>query len=73
MFGGNFSDNCSLYYQNYGTGGGTMYTVQLAYLRIYNCIFINQSSFETGFIINYFRNFIQHQEGRFPSTTIQEF
>lgn len=54
LFGGNFSDNCSIYYQNYGSGGGTMYTVQLAYVRIYNSIFINQSSFETGFKFFFF-------------------
>jgi len=49
MFGGNFSDNGSLYLNNYGTNGGTMYTTELAYVVIYNCIFINQTSSFGGF------------------------
>ena len=44
MFGGNFSDNWSLYCQNYGTSGGSMYVVQIAYVKIFNSVFLNQSA-----------------------------
>ena len=51
MFGGNFSESDSLFIDNYGFMGGTMSTTELAYARIYNSLFINQTTYAMGFII----------------------
>lgn len=61
MFGGNFSENGSFFFQNYGAIGGAMSVIEVAYVKISNTIFVNQSAFSTGnfilrsfFLFNYF-------------------
>ena len=49
MFGGNFSENGSLFSNNYGLMGGTMSTTQLATAKIYNSLFIRQTTDMAGF------------------------
>ena len=48
MFGGSYNDNSSLFYNNFGTFGGTLSCIQISYARICNSIFINQSAFTAG-------------------------
>ena len=42
MFGGNFTENNSLFQNNYGLMGGTMFTTEIAVADIRNCLFIKQ-------------------------------
>ena len=53
MFGGNFSENGSFFFQNYGGIGGAMSVVELAYVKIYNTTFVNQTAFSTGWLFIY--------------------
>ena len=42
MFGSNYTEDSSIFHNNYGLMGGTMFTTQVAIADVRNCIFIKQ-------------------------------
>lgn len=48
MFGGNFTEKNSIFMSNYGYIAGTFFTTQLAIAKFFNCIFLNETSTNSG-------------------------
>lgn len=53
MFGGNITEMNSFFLDNFHQRGGTITTTQMASAKILNCTLINQTSFNSGFILYY--------------------